>query len=68
MSTTKCVLLVASSAVGFAIPGYPTPDYPGIPYIFSRPGNFNTRSGNRIATFYVIFSTKRHFKKLDFIA
>ena len=25
--------------VGFAIPGYPTPDFPGIPYIFSRPGN-----------------------------
>ena len=39
-------------SLGFAIPGYPTPDFPGIPYNFSRPGNFNTRSGNRVTAFH----------------
>ena len=48
------VALMSQRQLGFAIPGYPTPDFPGIPYIYSRSGNFNTRSGNRVMSFYVL--------------
>ena len=48
--------------IWFAIPVFPTPDFPGSRPIFSRPGNFVSRSGNRDPI--LCYNMNKYFAKI----